>query len=100
MPFAPAKRVLANSTSKPQTALGLEPGERKTSRSMPQRVLDRNIRVRYISDDVTVRYFTPNPPPPRLLYRQILPWPPSAVVSSRLLSPIQQLPTLPTQADT
>src|SRR6266849_4167966 len=48
MPFAPAKRVLANSTSKPQTALGLEPGERKTSRSMPQRVLDRNIRVRYI----------------------------------------------------
>ena len=62
MPFAPAKRVLANSTSKPQTALGLEPGERKTSRSMPQRVLDRNIRVRYISDDVTVRYFTPNPP--------------------------------------
>ena len=67
MPFAPAKRVLANSTSKPQTALGLEPGERKTSRSMPQRVLDRSIRVRYISDDVTVRHFTPNPavaPPP------------------------------------
>jgi putative methionine-R-sulfoxide reductase with GAF domain len=71
MPFAPAKRVLANSTSKPQTALGLEPGERKTSRSMPQRVLDRNIRVRYISDDVTVRYFTPNPPPQRVLDRNI-----------------------------
>ncbi len=68
MPFAPAKRVLANSTSKPQTALGLEPGERKTSRSMPQpRVLDRNIRVRYISDDVTVRYFTPKPPPQQVL---------------------------------
>ncbi len=71
MPFAPAKRVLANSTSKPQTALGLEPRERKTSRSMPQRVLDRNIRVRYISDDVTVRYFTPNPPPQRVLDRNI-----------------------------
>jgi putative methionine-R-sulfoxide reductase with GAF domain len=71
MPFAPAKRVLPNGTSKPQTALGLEPGERKTSRSMPQRVLDRNIRVRYISDDVTVRYFTPKPPPQRVLDRNI-----------------------------
>jgi hypothetical protein len=71
MPFAPAKRVLASSTSKPQTALGLEPVERKTSRSMPQRVLDGNIRVRYISDDVTVRYFTPNPPPQRVLDRNI-----------------------------
>jgi len=67
MPFAPVKRVLPNSASKPQTALGLEPGERKTPRSMPQRVLDRNIRVRYISDDVTVRYFTPKPPPQRVL---------------------------------
>jgi len=63
MPFAPAKQVLPNSTSKPQTALGLEPGERKTSRSVRQPVLDRNIRVRYISDDVTVRYFTPKSPP-------------------------------------
>ena len=63
MPVAPAKEVLLNNTSKPQTALGLEPGERKTSRSMRQRVLDRNIRVRYISDDVIVRYFTPKPPP-------------------------------------
>jgi putative methionine-R-sulfoxide reductase with GAF domain len=71
MPFAPAKRVLANSTTKPQTALGLEPGERKTSRSMPQRVPDRNIRVRYIADDVTVRYFTPNPPPQRVPDRNI-----------------------------
>jgi putative methionine-R-sulfoxide reductase with GAF domain len=71
IPFAPAKRVLPNSTSKPQTAPGLESGERKTSRSMPQRVLDRNIRVRYISDDVTVRYFTPNPPPQRVLDRNI-----------------------------
>jgi hypothetical protein len=33
---------------------------------MPQRVLDSNIRVRYISDDVTVRYFTPKPPPQRV----------------------------------
>jgi len=72
MPFGPAKRVLANSTSKPQTALGLEPGKRKTPRSMPQpRVLDSNIRVRYISDDVTVRYFTPNPSPQQVLDRNI-----------------------------
>jgi hypothetical protein len=26
---------------------------------MPQELRDRNIRVRHISDDVTVRYFTP-----------------------------------------
>ncbi len=71
MPFAPAKRVLAGGTSKPQTALGLEPGERRTSRTMPQRVLDRDIRVRYISDDVTVRYFAPKPPPRRSLDRNI-----------------------------
>jgi hypothetical protein len=38
----------------------------KTSRTMPRRVLDRNIRVRYFSDDVTVRYFTPQPPPQRV----------------------------------
>jgi anti-sigma regulatory factor (Ser/Thr protein kinase) len=63
MPFAPVKRVLANSTSQPQTALGLELGERRTSRTMPRRLLDRNIRVWYFSDDVTVRYFTPQSPP-------------------------------------
>ena len=67
MPFAPAKRVLANSNSKPQTATGLEPRKKKTSRTMPQRAVDRNIRVRCISDDVTVRYFTPKPPPQRVL---------------------------------
>ena len=60
MPLAPAKRVSADSTSKPQTALGLEPEDRKTSRTMSQRVL-RNVRVQYISDDVTVRYFDPIP---------------------------------------
>jgi hypothetical protein len=65
-PFAPAKRIVANRTSKPQAALGREPGERKTSRTMPQRVLDKNVRVRYFSDDVTVRYFTPQPPPQRV----------------------------------
>jgi putative methionine-R-sulfoxide reductase with GAF domain len=61
-PFAPAKRVLANRTSKAQAALSRELSEWKTPRTLPQRVLDRNIRVRYISDDVTVRYFTPEPP--------------------------------------
>jgi hypothetical protein len=63
IPFAPAKQVVANRTSKPQTALGREPVERKTFRTMPREVLDRNIRVRYLSDDVTVRYFIPQPPP-------------------------------------
>ena len=66
IPFAPAKQFVANRTSKPQTALGREPGERKTSRTMPQEVLNRNIRVRYFSDDVTVRYFIPQPPPQRV----------------------------------
>jgi hypothetical protein len=47
-------------------ALGREPGEMKMSRTMPARMPDRNIRVRYFSDDVTVRYFTPQPPPQRV----------------------------------
>jgi hypothetical protein len=38
----------------------------KTSRTMPRRVPDGNIRVRYFSDDVTVRYFTKQPPPQRV----------------------------------
>ena len=63
IPFAPAERVVANRTSKPQTALGREPGERKIFSTMPPEVLDGNIRVRYFSDDVTVRYFTLQPPP-------------------------------------
>lgn len=61
--FAPAKQVVENRTSKSQAALGREPGERKTSNILPPRVLDRNSQVRYFSDDVTVRYFTPQPPP-------------------------------------
>jgi len=88
---------LANSTSKPQTALGLKEEGRTAARTMkqwvrvgnneldyvtqdvtvryftpkhaPQRVLDRNSRVRYISEDVTVRYFTPKPAPQRVLDR-------------------------------
>ncbi len=71
IPVAPAKRVLANDTSKVQTALGREPSERKTSGSMPARLVDRNIRVRYFSDDVTVRYFTRKPPPQQVLDRNI-----------------------------
>jgi hypothetical protein len=70
-PFAPSKRVLANSSSMPQTALGREPSERKTSRTVPQPVPDGNIRVRYFSDDVTVRYFTPKPPPQQVLDKNI-----------------------------
>ena len=67
MPFVPAKRVLGNSISKPQIALGLEEEERRAARTMPQRVLDGNSRVRYISEDVTVRYFTRKPAPQRVL---------------------------------
>jgi hypothetical protein len=52
-------------------ALGRELGERKTSRTIPGQMLGRNIEVRYFSDDVTVRYFTPQPPPQRVLDRNI-----------------------------
>jgi len=56
IPFAATKRLVANRTSKSQAALGREPGERNTS----------SVRVRYFSDDVTVRYFTPEPPAQRV----------------------------------
>jgi hypothetical protein len=59
--FAVAKRVVANLATKPQTGLREESGERKTSRTTQQRTLDRNIRVQYISEDVTVRYFPSEP---------------------------------------
>ncbi len=68
-PVAPRKRILANDTSNVQTPPSPEPSERKTSRSMPPRVMDRNIRVRYLSDDVTVRYFTRKPAPQQVLDR-------------------------------
>ena len=71
MPVAPAKRVLANDTTKVQTPPGREPSKRKTSTSMPPSVVDRNIRVRYFSDDVTVRYFTRKLAPQQVLDRNI-----------------------------
>ena len=52
-------------------ALGRELGERKTSRTIPGQMLGRNIEVRYFSDDVTVRYFTPQPRRQRVLDRNI-----------------------------
>ena len=61
IPFALA--TVVNLSSKPQPTLGGEPGVRETSRTMPSPVLDGNIRVRYFSDDVTVRYFLPQLPP-------------------------------------
>jgi anti-sigma regulatory factor (Ser/Thr protein kinase) len=67
--FEPAKQILMNSASESQTARALEPGERKPYRSMPQAVQNRNIRVRYVADDVTIRYFTPIPPPQQVLDR-------------------------------
>jgi putative methionine-R-sulfoxide reductase with GAF domain len=71
MPFAPATPVSANTNSKPQTALGLGLRNRRTSRTMPQRAPERNVRIRYISDDVTVRYFTPKPLPQRAPDRNV-----------------------------
>ena len=38
---------------------------------MPRRPLDKNIRVRYYSDDVTVRYFTPQSQPQQVPDRNI-----------------------------
>jgi hypothetical protein len=71
MAVAPAKGVLATGASQPQPAIVLEPGKGKTSRSRPARMSDGNIRVRYISDDVTVRYFTPTPPPKQVLDKHV-----------------------------
>ena len=71
MAVAPAKGVLATGESKPQPAIVLDPRTGKTSRSRPTRVSDGNVRVRYISDDVTVRYFTPEPPPKQVLQRNV-----------------------------
>jgi hypothetical protein len=96
VPSAPAKRVLANRRSKPQTALVLTDEARKTARTMlrrvrvgnneldygqdvtvryftpkptPQRVRVGNYQVDYIGEDVTVRYFTPKPTPQRVRVR-------------------------------
>ena len=52
-------------------ALGRELSERKTSRTIPGQMLGRNIEVRYFSDDVTVRYFTPQPRRQQVLDRNI-----------------------------
>src|SRR5260370_12566517 len=66
MAWGAGKLVWGERSSAAQTELGQEPEDRKASRTMSQRVL-RNIRVQYISDDVTVRYFDPIPPPQRVL---------------------------------
>ena len=87
IPFAPAEQVVANRTSTLQTALGRATDERKTSRTMPRRLLDRNIRVRYFSDDVTVRYFTPQSPPQAVPDRNIRVRHISEDVTVRYLSP-------------
>jgi hypothetical protein len=87
IPFAPAEQVVANRTSTLQIALGRAPGERKTSRTMPRRLLDSNIRVRYFSDDVTVRYFTPQSPTQPVPDRNIRVRHISEDVTVRYLSP-------------
>jgi anti-sigma regulatory factor (Ser/Thr protein kinase) len=85
--LAPAERVVADRTSTPSTALGRAPGERKTSRAMPRRLLNSNIRVQYFSDDVTVRHFTPQSPPQPVPDRNIRVRHISEDVTVRYLSP-------------
>ena len=88
--IVPTKRVPGTGTSKPYTALGPGEGGSRTARTTKgwvrvdaneldyvtedvtvryfnpnparQRVLDRNNQVHHFSEDVTVRYFTPQPP--------------------------------------
>jgi hypothetical protein len=62
VPFVPAERRSTNGTSKPQTALGLTQEARKTGRW----VRVGNNELDYVAQDVTVRYFTSKPAPPRL----------------------------------
>jgi hypothetical protein len=69
LPIVPTKRVLANSISKPPIALRLNEKGKKAVRAMPHRVPDRNSQVRYIGEDVTVRYFAPDPARQRVLGR-------------------------------
>ncbi len=59
VPFVPAKRRSANSTSKPQIALVLTEEQRKAARTTPQWVQVGNNELDYVAQDVTVRYFTP-----------------------------------------
>src|ERR1700690_1413451 len=70
VPFTPAKLVLSNATSKAQPVLA-EEEQRWTARTIPSTASDQAIRVRYISDDVTVRYFTPRPLPQHVLAKNI-----------------------------
>jgi hypothetical protein len=67
MPIVPTKRVLANSTSKPPTAVDLKEDGRKAARITPQLVRVGNNELDYVAQDVTVRYFTPKPAPQRVL---------------------------------
>ena len=69
-PSAPPKPVLSNRTSRSQTTLDLKKEEaRKTARTMPQWVRVGNNELDYVAQDVTVRYFTPQPPPQQVLRR-------------------------------
>jgi GAF domain-containing protein len=62
-PFAPARQVSANSTSKAQAAGLKEEGGRKAARTLPQWVRVGNNELDYVAEDITVRYFPPQPPP-------------------------------------
>ncbi len=62
VPFVPQKLVSANKdASKPQTASN--PMEQMRARRTPQRVRIGDDEVNDISEDVTVRYFSPKPTP-------------------------------------
>lgn len=62
VPFVAAKRLSANGTAKPKTALGLAQEAGKSARW----VRVGNNELDYVAQDVTVRYFTSKPAPPRV----------------------------------
>ena len=69
MPSGAPKPVLTNRASSSQTMPDLKEEARKTARTMPQWVRVGNNELDYVAQDVTVRYFTPQPPLQQVLRR-------------------------------
>jgi hypothetical protein len=69
MSIVPTKRVQASSPSKPKTALDQNKEGIKAARFINRWVRVGNNEVDYVTQDVTVRYFTPNPARQRVLDR-------------------------------
>jgi hypothetical protein len=70
VPFVPTKLARAKKDmSRPQTASIPREEARKAAWSTPQQVRVGDNEIDYVSEDVTVRYFTPKPTPQRLRIR-------------------------------